>query len=209
MSVNKNVIAVTDGYIDSCGKEKLIGEIATDQTINLGSAVTNCMTNTGHNAFMLNENQIIYSYNYDTILGSITIVTTDEFLIKIIYGNEIVGERKETKLIRKIKNQIDEYLIEKRKEFDVPIMMIGTDFQIKVWNELMKIKYGECISYKELAERVKNKNYARAVGMANNKNPIPIIIPCHRVIGKDGKMIGYAGGIEIKTKLLEIESTKF
>ncbi|MDD2203071.1 MAG: methylated-DNA--[protein]-cysteine S-methyltransferase [Bacilli bacterium] len=84
--------------------------------------------------------------------------------------------------------------------------MIGTDFQIKVWNELIKIKHGECINYQELALRVANKNYARAVGIANNKNPIPIIVPCHRVIGKSGKLVGYAGGLDIKNKLLEIEN---
>ena len=149
-----------------------------------------------------------YYYNYDTLFGSVTIVTEDEFLIKIIYGNEKVGEEKETTLIKEIKKQIDEYSIGKREKFDVPIKMVGTDFQIKVWKELIKIKFGECITYQELAKRVKNENYARAVGMANNKNPIPIIIPCHRVIGKNGNLVGYAGGIDIKKQLLEIECKK-
>ncbi|HHT38121.1 MAG TPA: methylated-DNA--[protein]-cysteine S-methyltransferase [Mollicutes bacterium] len=149
-----------------------------------------------------------YYYNYDTLFGSVTIVTEDEFLIKIIYGNEKVDEEKETTLIKEIKKQIDEYSIGKREKFDVPIKMVGTDFQIKVWKELIKIKFGECITYQELAKRVKNENYARAVGMANNKNPIPIIIPCHRVIGKNGNLVGYAGGIDIKKQLLEIECKK-
>jgi methylated-DNA-[protein]-cysteine S-methyltransferase len=147
-----------------------------------------------------------YSYTYDTLFGDITIVTNEEFLTEIIYGKENIGVVKETTLIKKIKKQIDEYSIGNRKQFDVPIKMIGTDFQIKVWKELIKIKYGECISYQELAERVENKNYARAVGMANNRNPIPIIIPCHRVIGKSGNLVGYGGGIDIKIKLLEIEN---
>lgn len=150
-----------------------------------------------------------YYYSYDTLFGSITIVTNDEFLIKIIYGKENVGIEKETALIKEVKKQIDEYSIGIRQKFDVPIKMIGTDFQIKVWEELLKIKYGECISYQELAERVKNKNYARAVGMANNRNSIPIIIPCHRVIGKNGNLVGYAGGIDIKSKLLEIENEQY
>ena len=149
-----------------------------------------------------------YSYNYDTLLGIITIVTADEYLIEIIYGKENIGVEKETTLIKRVKEQIDEYMIGNRKEFDVPIKMIGTDFQIKVWNELIKIKYGECISYQKLAERVRNKNYARAVGMANNKNPIPIIVPCHRVIGKKGNLVGYAGGLDIKNKLLKIEGSQ-
>ena len=147
-----------------------------------------------------------YSYTYNTSLGDITIVTDEEFLIEILFSKDNIGIVKETSLIEKIKKQLDEYFIGNRKEFNIPIKMIGTDFQIKVWNELIKIKYGECISYQELAERVKNKNYARAVGLANNKNPIPIIIPCHRVIGKNGKLVGYAGGIDIKGKLLQIEN---
>lgn len=146
-----------------------------------------------------------YSYNYDTLIGRATIVTNADALIEIKFGNEQVGITKETILIRKVKKQIDEYFMGIRKEFDIPIKMIGTDFQIKVWEELMKIKYGECISYQQLAEKVGSKNYARAVGMANNKNPIPIIIPCHRVIGKNGKLVGYAGGLDIKMKLLKME----
>lgn len=147
-----------------------------------------------------------YSYNYNTLLGNITIVTDEEFLIEIIFGKENIGVVKETTLIKEIKKQIDEYMIRERKVFDIPIKMIGTDFQIKVWEELRKIEYGTSISYQVLAERVKNKNYARAVGLANNKNPIPIIVPCHRVIGKNGKLVGYAGGLDIKSKLLEIEN---
>lgn len=147
-----------------------------------------------------------YSYNYNTLLGNITIVTDKEFLIEIIFGKENIDVVKETSLIKEIKKQIDEYITRERKGFDIPIKMIGTDFQIKVWEELRKIEYGTSISYQVLAERVKNKNYARAVGLANNKNPIPIIVPCHRVIGKNGKLVGYAGGIDIKSKLLEIEN---
>lgn len=148
---------------------------------------------------------MIYSYNYNTLIGDITIITDDDFLISIKFGNEINGIKKETILIKNIKKQIDEYLIGNRKNFDLPIKISGTDFQMKVWNELIKIEYGTCISYQELAERVENRNYSRAVGMANNKNPIPIIIPCHRVIGKNNNLVGYAGGLEKKKKLLEIE----
>ena len=81
----------------------------------------------------------------------------------------------------------------------------GTEFQKKVWNELLKIPYGQTKSYKDIAIAIENERASRAVGMANNKNPIPIIIPCHRVIGSTGKLVGYAGGVNVKEKLLNIE----
>ena len=87
----------------------------------------------------------------------------------------------------------------------MPLLIRGTFFQVKVWQELQKIPYGQTISYQELAVRVGNPKACRAVGMANNKNNIGIIIPCHRVIGKNGKLVGYAGGLNIKQKLLELE----
>ncbi len=148
---------------------------------------------------------MLYSYNYTTLLSNVTIVTEDDFLLKIIFGNEEIGLKQETILIKKVKHQLDEYLMGIRKTFKIPLKMIGTDFQIKVWTALTNLKYGELISYQALAEKIKNKNYARAVGLANNKNPIPIIIPCHRVIGKDGHLVGYGGGIGLKEKLIEIE----
>jgi len=146
-----------------------------------------------------------YCYSYNTLIGDITIVTENDFLIKIEFGKGNKEVEKETTLIKKIKEQIDEYLTGSRKEFEVPINLIGTNFQLKVWEELSKIEYGKCISYQELGEKIGHKNYARAVGMANNKNPIPIIIPCHRVIGKNGNLVGYAGGLDKKKKLLDIE----
>lgn len=148
---------------------------------------------------------MLYSYNYTTLLSNVTIVTEDDFLLKIIFGNEEIGLKQETILIKKVKHQLDEYLMGIRKTFKIPLKMIGTDFQIKVWTALTNLKYGELISYQALAEKIKNKNYARAVGLANNKNPIPIIIPCHLVIGKDGHLVGYGGGIGLKEKLIEIE----
>ena len=87
----------------------------------------------------------------------------------------------------------------------MPLSLKGTPFQMKVWEELRKIPYGETLSYGQIAENVGNPKAARAVGMANNKNPIMIIVPCHRVIGKNGKLVGYAGGVDIKEKLLKIE----
>ena len=93
----------------------------------------------------------------------------------------------------------------KRKIFDIPIKLDGTEFQVKVWTELLKLPYGKTCSYLDIAKKIGNPNAARAVGMANNKNKIQIIIPCHRVIGSNKKLIGYAGGIKIKEKLLKLE----
>jgi methylated-DNA-[protein]-cysteine S-methyltransferase len=104
--------------------------------------------------------------------------------------------------------QLREYFEYKRKVFDLPLEIIGTDFQKRVWKELIKIPYGETISYKELAIRLGNLKTIRAAARANGANPLPIIIPCHRVIGSDGKMVGYGGGVDVKEKLLELEGSK-
>ncbi len=103
-------------------------------------------------------------------------------------------------------NQIKEYIEGKRKNFDIKLNLIGTDFQKKVWHALTTIAYGETKSYKDIACIIGNEKASRAVGMANGKNPIPLIIPCHRVIGADGSLTGYAFGIDIKTKILSIEA---
>lgn len=102
-------------------------------------------------------------------------------------------------------NQLEEYFNRERKTFDVPLNVEGTDFQKKVWNELQKIPYGKTISYKTLAERVGSVKTIRAVGGANGANPVPLIIPCHRVIHADGSLGGYSAGIAIKQKLLQLE----
>jgi methylated-DNA-[protein]-cysteine S-methyltransferase len=102
-------------------------------------------------------------------------------------------------------NQLKEYFAGTRKVFDVPLDVYGTVFQKKVWNELQKIPYGKTISYKTLSEKLGDIKAIRAVGKANGQNPVAIIIPCHRVIGADGSLIGYAGGLDIKEKLLHLE----
>ena len=104
------------------------------------------------------------------------------------------------------KAQVSEYFFKRRKTFDIPLSLTGSEFQKKVLSALQSIPYGETRSYKQIAEIVGNENAARAVGMANNRNPIPIIIPCHRVIGSDGKLVGYGGGVERKEYLLKMES---
>lgn len=101
--------------------------------------------------------------------------------------------------------QLEEYFSGKRKEFTVPFAMEGTDFQKRVWNELLRIPYGETITYLELAKRMGDEKCIRAAASANGRNKLSIIIPCHRVIGANGSLTGYAGGIENKRKLLELE----
>ncbi len=112
----------------------------------------------------------------------------------------------DSKVINTFK-QLKEYFSRERKEFDLQLEILGTDFQKKVWNKLQKIPYGETISYGELANRMGNKNLMRAVAAANGANPLPIIIPCHRVIGVDGSLTGYGGGLDVKQKLLELEGS--
>lgn len=104
-----------------------------------------------------------------------------------------------------LESELLSYFRGDRKSFDIPLHLIGTDFQKKVWNELIKIPYGETCTYGDIAEAIGNKKYSRAVGYANNQNPISIIVPCHRVIGSNGDLVGYGGGLEIKAKLLSLE----
>ena len=102
-------------------------------------------------------------------------------------------------------SQLDEYFAGKRRVFDLPLRPHGTAFQRLVWDALLSIPYGETMSYGQIARLVGNPKACRAVGMANNRNPISIIIPCHRVIGSNGALVGYGGGLELKTRLLELE----
>ncbi|WP_319369975.1 methylated-DNA--[protein]-cysteine S-methyltransferase [uncultured Ilyobacter sp.] len=111
----------------------------------------------------------------------------------------------ESPLVLKCKKELEEYLYGNRMEFSVKLDMQGTDFQKRCWKELYKIAYGDSISYKIQAENIKNPKAVRAVGGANGKNPISIIVPCHRVIGKNGKLTGYAGGLWRKEYLLQRE----
>ena len=151
----------------------------------------------------------MFSYIYNTIIGNIAIFCKNDFIVSIKFiGKNFDSsniEFKETKLIKDTYKQLSEYFSGKRKFFTVPLKQNGTDFQNKVWNALKKIPYGETRSYKDIAIEIGNPKACRAVGMANNKNKIPIIIPCHRVIGINNKLVGYAGGLHIKMKLLELE----
>lgn len=111
-------------------------------------------------------------------------------------------------VIMKAKAELEEYFACKRKSFTVPVKPAGTEFQQKVWRALVEIPYGETASYGEIAEKIGNRKACRAVGMANNRNPIAIIIPCHRVIGSGGSLTGYAGGLDKKEFLLNLEAQR-
>ena len=155
-----------------------------------------------------------------TKLGKICVVEENRKIIKVIIDNENnenskdkeidkkVYEKyqeKDTKLLLKAKKELEEYFEGKRKEFDLPLEQEGTEFQKKVWEALERIPYGETRTYKDVAKMVGNEKASRAIGMANNKNSIPIIIPCHRVIGSNGKLVGYALGLDMKKYLLDLE----
>lgn len=146
-------------------------------------------------------------YFYDTILGVLGISDNGKEITEVYFGDENSQDLdiEETPLIKEAYTQISLFLQGKLKEFDLPIYLEGTDFQKKVWKALRDIPYGETRSYKDIAQVVDSPKAYRAVGMSNNKNPISIIIPCHRVIGSNGKLVGYGGGLDIKKTLLEIE----
>ena len=107
---------------------------------------------------------------------------------------------------KEVMRQLDSYFAGKLQDFDLPLVLDGTEFQLLVWRHLRKIPYGETVSYGQLARQIGSPDAARAVGLANGSNPIPIIIPCHRVIGSNGDLTGFGGGLPVKKKLLALES---
>lgn len=146
-------------------------------------------------------------YKYSTSIGNIFIYAQNECITAISVSHSLKQECEyaESPITIQCINEINEYLKGERKIFTVPIKIKGTDFQNAVWNELRKIPYGEVRSYTQIAHAIGKTKAMRAVGNANHNNPILIIIPCHRVIGSDGKLTGFAAGIEMKRRLLEIE----
>lgn len=143
---------------------------------------------------------------YETDLGIIGIRYNNNAITEVFYSKSKINDHlKETPLIRECFNQLKEYFQGTRREFTIPIEAEGSEFQKKVWKALLDIPYGQTRTYKEIAIAIGNEKACRAVGMANNRNPISIIIPCHRVIGANGKLVGYGGGLDIKEKLLNIE----
>ena len=148
-----------------------------------------------------------YRYSYETVLGSVTFVEEDGALLAISTHRTFEGIEQETPLIKDAYRQLSEYLKGERKGFDLPLLIKGTTFQQQVWNALLEIPYGETRSYKQIAVAIGNPKAVRAVGMANNRNPLLIVVPCHRVIGANGKLVGYGAGIEKKEFLLRLEKS--
>lgn len=147
------------------------------------------------------------AFYYETKIGKIGIVENGMSITHLNFGEIISKDVNiiETELLKEANKQIQEYFNGERKIFDLPLAPQGTEFQQKVWKVLQEIPYGKTYSYKDVAIKIGNEKACRAVGMANNKNPIAIFIPCHRVIGTNGKLVGYAGGLDVKERLLEME----
>ncbi len=138
-------------------------------------------------------------------LPPITAEFEDDALIRLSFKKYTTKILDIPPLVENLHKQLEEYAAGKRREFDVKIKLDGTPFRTAVWRELLKIKFGQTRSYQEVAEAVGGANKARAVGMAVHNNPICVIVPCHRVIGKNGSLVGFAEGLGVKAKLLEIE----
>ncbi|OGT39788.1 MAG: hypothetical protein A3F12_04495 [Gammaproteobacteria bacterium RIFCSPHIGHO2_12_FULL_38_14] len=160
-------------------------------------------------------NDAIYD-EMNSPVGILTIISSVKGLHAVLWENDrnspqienVINnlcQSKNEPTIQKTKKQLTEYFQSKRTIFDLPLVLEGTDFQLQVWKQLLKIPYSMTISYAEQAEKMGDKNKARAVGTANGLNPISIIIPCHRVIGSNGHLTGFGGGLERKAFLLQLE----
>ncbi|TXJ46555.1 methylated-DNA--[protein]-cysteine S-methyltransferase [Brachyspira pilosicoli] len=148
---------------------------------------------------------------YKSPIGNLYLTHYKDYITSISFQNNYnINTDKEPNIIKEAKKQLDEYFGLKRKIFDIPIAVYGSDFQYKVWIETYKIPFGEIETYSNIAKKISNSSGSifRAVGSAEGKNKIPIIIPCHRVVSKDLKLTGYAGGIEKKEYLLKLEGFK-
>lgn len=150
-----------------------------------------------------------YRCHYKTPIGTVRI-EEDENYITALYIDETDSDSEdvETTLIKRTYTQLCEYFEGQRREFDIPINPQGTKFQQRVWEVLRTIPYGETRSYGEIAAQIGNPKACRAVGGANNKNPILIITPCHRVIGADGSLVGFGAGLNVKRTLIDLERRK-
>ena len=150
----------------------------------------------------------------ETPIGPLTVTATKKAVTAIRFGTEVpegsarCTAAEATPLLRKAAEEIGEYFAGSRRKFTLPLAPEGTPFQQKVWEALRTIPYGETRSYQDIAASIGNPNAARAVGLANNRNPILIMIPCHRVVGKNKKLVGYAAGLERKEYLLALEKDR-
>jgi methylated-DNA-[protein]-cysteine S-methyltransferase len=152
-----------------------------------------------------NSTEIFRGY-FQSPLGVLGIAVEEDALMEIFFDPKIEGRETRHPLIAETKSQLAKYFDRKLKSFDLPLKPRGSDFQIRVWNELKKIPFGKTISYLEFARRLGDEKAIRAAASANGKNPIAVIVPCHRVIGSNGSLVGYGGGLWRKKWLIEMES---
>jgi methylated-DNA-[protein]-cysteine S-methyltransferase len=142
----------------------------------------------------------------NTSMGPVTVASTEKGLASVHFGENVPeGAAADESANQGVLEQLAEYFQGKRRLFDLQLDLEGTSFQKSVWNELSRIPYGETRSYGEIAAAIGKPGAARAVGMANHNNPIAVVVPCHRVVGRDGSLTGYAGGLHLKEQLLTIE----
>lgn len=142
---------------------------------------------------------------YETPAGVIKILCDENYVLEVGFSNEKGENTNGSTVLNNALKQMDEYFRGKRKKFDLPLYFNGTEFQKNVWKALTEIPYGGVVSYQDIARKINNEKAVRAVGNANNRNKIMIMIPCHRVIGKNGKLVGFAGGLDKKEFLLAHE----
>ncbi|NLM42413.1 MAG: methylated-DNA--[protein]-cysteine S-methyltransferase [Clostridiales bacterium] len=156
---------------------------------------------------------MVYISYMDSPIGRIYLQSSEKGLAAINFrkNEKPAGEfeEKEDEHIKQAKKELGEYFEGKRKTFTIKLDLQGTEFQIKVWNKLLEIPYGELRTYAQIAESLGGKQYSRAVGTANKANPIPIIVPCHRVIRMGRRISNYSGGLDVQRKLFEIEGIKY
>ncbi len=152
----------------------------------------------------MSENHLAFTY-FKSPPGLIELSATGNGISSLYFVSEAKQKNSPNKILSDCAKQLGEYFQNKRKEFSITLDMQGTDFQKKVWNELLNIPFGKTISYLQLAKRLGDVKSIRAVGGANGKNPVSIIVPCHRVIGSNGSLVGYGGGLDKKKWLLEFE----
>ncbi len=144
----------------------------------------------------------------DTPIGELLLLGDGRVVHEIRFAGEPApdGAERDDAAFAEARGQLAEYFAGGRTELDFPVAPAGTPFQLRVWEELRRIPYGETISYAELARRIGRPTAVRAVGHANGRNPLPVVVPCHRVVGSDGTLTGYGGGLERKRALLELEA---
>lgn len=158
---------------------------------------------------------MIYYWRYETPIGDLMAAEEDGAVIRLCMAREGgsfpeekgegAAQEKETKVLKQVYQELTEYFQGRRRVFHTPVRLFGSSFQMEVWEALQRIPYGETRSYGQLAASIGKPRACRAVGGANHKNPVMILVPCHRVIGANGSLTGFGGGLDIKQQLLELE----